>query len=122
MDKTAENLAKLLKEEGISINELSRRTGVPQPSITRTLNKTHKEPRSGIVDPIAKYFGITAAELRGSLKKPIEDGEPLIVSDPQEIELIAVYRGVTERGKAFLLEAARVTKETHPKQKKKNVL
>lgn len=63
---------------GISENALSRATyemfgdenGVPQPTIHRILTGTSKDPKSHTIRRLAKFFGITEAQLRGSATLP----------------------------------------------------
>jgi transcriptional regulator with XRE-family HTH domain len=67
MDKTdiGETLRKLMALADISENELARQTGVPQPTINRILKGESKDPRTGTLDRLSKFFGITASEMRG---------------------------------------------------------
>jgi len=69
-------LADLMREgAGISANELARRTGVPQPTITRILNGESKDPDTRTVTPLASYFGKSVAYLRGetALQESVAD-------------------------------------------------
>lgn len=54
----------------ISANELARRTGVPQPTITRILKGESQDPDTATLAPLARYYSITVSQLRGE--------EPLI--------------------------------------------
>lgn len=62
-------LAELMERHGISQAELSRGSGVGQPTISRILNpsgpKGIKSPSDKQVKPLADYFGISTDELRG---------------------------------------------------------
>lgn len=62
-------LAKLMESynggRGISDNELARKTGVPQPTISRIASGRTIEPKEGNLRALALFFGKTTAELRG---------------------------------------------------------
>lgn len=60
------------KGEPISQNELSRRTGVTQPTIHRILSGESLDPDSATLSPLAAYFEVTPSQLRGD--------EPIIKS------------------------------------------
>lgn len=68
-DKTSEILGKLLEARGLSQADLTRATGVNQPTISRILNpgiaRGIKTPSDKQVRPIAYFFGITVDQLRG---------------------------------------------------------
>mgnify|MGYP001030144912 FL=1 len=51
-------LARLMKQEGISQSGLSRATGVPQPTINRILSQVTQDPRRDSMISIANYFGV----------------------------------------------------------------
>lgn len=57
--------AKIVRGKPISANELSRRTGVPQSTITRILTGKVLDPRAKQVDALAAFFSVSSAELRG---------------------------------------------------------
>ncbi|MDG2117217.1 MAG: helix-turn-helix transcriptional regulator [Porticoccaceae bacterium] len=59
----SKQLAKLMRDQGISQSALSRATGVPQPTINRILSEVTREPRRDSVVRIANYFGITPESL-----------------------------------------------------------
>lgn len=68
MNRLADNLRELMAREGnLSENQLSRNTGVPQPTIHRILNRKVDDPRDGTVRPLAEYFGVTPEQLRTTL-------------------------------------------------------
>lgn len=50
---------------GISDNELGRRTGVSQATITRIANGSTKEPKQESLAPLAAFFGVSLAAIRG---------------------------------------------------------
>ena len=59
-------LARLMKQEGISQSGLSRATGVPQPTINRILSQVTQDPRRDSMISIANYFGVPLESLYGS--------------------------------------------------------
>ncbi|MDT3467912.1 LexA family transcriptional regulator [Stenotrophomonas maltophilia] len=67
MNRLAENLRSLMDVESLSENQLSRNTGVPQPTIHRILSGRVADPRDGTVRPLADYFGVTVEQLRTTL-------------------------------------------------------
>lgn len=71
-----ENLDWLIKASGTNAYELQRATGVPQPTIHRILTGESADPRTATLDPIARYFGITVAELRTENLKEIGSFRP----------------------------------------------
>ena len=68
-----DTLKALMEQRGISQNELGEKTKVPQPTIFRILSGESKDPRHSTVKPIADFFGVTVAQLRGD--------DPMCVSD-----------------------------------------
>jgi transcriptional regulator with XRE-family HTH domain len=59
-------LARLMKQEGISQSGLSRATGVPQPTINRILSQVTQDPRRDSMISIANYFGVPLESLYSS--------------------------------------------------------
>jgi len=68
----SEQLARLMRENGVSQSGLSRGCGVPQPTINRILNEKTKEPRRDSVVRIAKFFNVSPESL---YKEPAEASE-----------------------------------------------
>jgi|TARA_B110000908_G_scaffold120940_1_gene141739 transcriptional regulator with XRE-family HTH domain len=60
------NLQKLLKDFNVSQTELSRKTGVPQPTINRFLNGKTKSPSYSITRKIAGFFDVSVDYLHGN--------------------------------------------------------
>jgi transcriptional regulator with XRE-family HTH domain len=56
-------LSRLMLENNFSQSELSRISGVPQPTINRILNNVTREPRRTAIIKIAKVFGVTSESL-----------------------------------------------------------
>lgn len=67
MNRLADNLRTLMAVESLSENQLSRNTGVPQPTIHRILSGRVSDPRDGTVRPLADYFGVSVEEIRTTL-------------------------------------------------------
>jgi len=64
MNQLADNIRRLMSVEDLSENQLSRNTGVPQPTIHRVLSGKVADPRDGTLRPLAEYFGTSVEELR----------------------------------------------------------
>jgi SOS-response transcriptional repressor LexA len=61
-------LQELMNEAGIeNPNQLARETGMHQPTIFRILSGEIQDPKSKTIEPLAHYFGVTVAQLRGEL-------------------------------------------------------
>lgn len=72
----AEVLFELMKRNSdVSANELWRRTGIPQPTISRILKGESLDPDTSTLGPIAEYFRITVPQLRGELALPWEEDD-----------------------------------------------
>ncbi|MFT8231348.1 LexA family protein [Pseudomonas guariconensis] len=68
-------IAKRMHELGLSGGELSRRSGVPQPTIHRILTGTSVSPRHENVEKIARVLGVTTEWLwKGEGSPPITAG------------------------------------------------
>jgi SOS-response transcriptional repressor LexA len=67
------NLKKLMLSDGkISEGELSRKSGIPQTTIHRILSGQIKESKPSTLRPLAKYFGLTVAQLQGEEPIPLQ--------------------------------------------------
>ena len=73
----SQQLAKLMRENGVSQSGLSRGCGVPQPTINRILNEKTKEPRRESVVRIAKFFDVDPESLYQESDEVREDGDPV---------------------------------------------
>ena len=58
----SENLKRLMRVNGLSQNELSRRLGVSATAVNLWANGTNV-PRAGLMDKICEFFDVTQAEL-----------------------------------------------------------
>ena len=61
-----ENLAALMAHRGISQNALAKATGVPQPTIQRIVRGESADPKTPTVQRLARFFGVSVEELRGT--------------------------------------------------------
>jgi transcriptional regulator with XRE-family HTH domain len=57
----------LMAAQRINQTDLSKKTGVPQPTISRMLNGDTRSPRLSSVSKLAKHFGITLDEFVGGM-------------------------------------------------------
>ncbi len=73
----SQQLARLMRENGVSQSGLSRGCGVPQPTINRILNKKTKEPRRESVVRIANFFGVDPESMYQEPTEVREDGDPV---------------------------------------------
>ncbi|USQ13729.1 LexA family transcriptional regulator [Legionella lytica] len=71
------NLKKLLKKEGISENELSKRIGIPQQMINRIITGINQNPKLSTITPIANYFKISLHELISNAELDTNDTHSL---------------------------------------------
>jgi transcriptional regulator with XRE-family HTH domain len=86
-------LRALMETRAVGQNELADITKVPQPTIFRILKGESKDPRSGTLRPLADYFGLSVAQMRGDEPLP-EDLTKLVGS--------SVVRPVVPQGLAIL--------------------
>jgi len=73
----SQQLARLMRENGVSQSGLSRGCGVPQPTINRILNEKTKEPRRESVVRIAGFFEVAPESLYKESDQIREDGDPV---------------------------------------------
>ena len=73
----SQQLARLMRENGVSQSGLSRGCGVPQPTINRILNEKTKEPRRESVVRIAKFFGVPPETLYKEVEEVNEEADPV---------------------------------------------
>ena len=69
MDYLRSNLKALIEKANTNPTQLSKATGVPQPTIKRILDGTSAEARSRTIAPIAAYFNISVEDLNIDLAK-----------------------------------------------------
>jgi len=97
----------LVKGKPISANELSKRSKVPQSTITRMLSGYVTDPRASSLERIAAYFNVTLAALRGEDVVPVVAGQQLLHRlSPDELELLMIYRSANPTGQVAIAGAA----------------
>ncbi|SDO28940.1 Peptidase S24-like [Halomonas shengliensis] len=69
-DTIRTRLRRLMDDQGYSENELSRRSGVPQPTINRILSGESRSPRGSNVDKISKALGVAPSFLTHGVSAP----------------------------------------------------
>lgn len=75
----SETLNRLMFQQRIKVNELSRRTGIPQPTLQRMVAGTVEHPHRASLKPLAEYFQVSIEQLKGL--QPIPWLQPI---SPQE--------------------------------------
>lgn len=73
----SQQLARLMRQNGVSQSGLSRACGVPQPTINRILNEKTKEPRRESVVRIANFFGVDPESMYQEPTEVQEDDDPV---------------------------------------------
>lgn len=109
--KLHEVLAGLLDKHGLSDNQLAEAVDMSQSTITRIRNGISVDPRNGTVQPIADYFGVSLAQLRGEQPIPglFEAGakaeQPIGATlTPEEIDWIKMGRQLSPKHREVLRE------------------
>lgn len=98
MDYLRSNLKALIEKANTNPTQLSRATGVPQPTIKRILDGTSAEARSRTIAPIAAHFNISVEDLKNvDLAAEASGSEPFVVRELIEPEATARARRITER-------------------------
>lgn len=93
MNNLPRNLRDLMDAVKVSENELSRRTGIPQPTIHRILNNKVDDPRDGTLRPLAAYFGVSVEELRtqipdgSAVREPGPSAPPYAAAETVDVEI-----------------------------------
>ncbi len=111
------NVARILlslmhRADGISENELARRTGVPQSTINRILSGVSRDPKTGTLQPLADYFGVTVAQLRGEASLPGGKDDPLErLLTPRELALLRLFGVLTDGQQDEVLRSLEVEKQ-----------
>lgn len=72
MKKLPQILRSLMEEQGLTVSELARRTGVGQPVIHRLLSGETDNPKVATLSPVASYFAISISQLIGDNAIPKE--------------------------------------------------
>lgn len=67
----SDNLEHLAKIHGLSINELSKKSGVSQPTLHRMVMGTTTSPRRAALESLAAFFNISISQLTGIEPLPL---------------------------------------------------
>ncbi len=117
----AERIDQAMKAAKIpSQNELSRRSGVPQPTIARILKGGGKKgPETGTLVALARALNVELSWLQMGMGDPAQHAKGHAISEvlaaavmqrhwlaPDEAELLNQYRSSTSRGKQLIRLAA----------------
>lgn len=107
----------LCKENGISIAQFCRESGVPQSTITelkhgRTMSLSHKN-----IVKAAEYFNVSTDYLLGNdtKKEPAQTDEPDVL-DGIDLAFYGGYRELNEEDKEVLRDMVRVMRERRKKK------
>lgn len=113
--------AHMIHGKPISANELSKRTGVPQSTITRILNGDVKDPRQKQVQRLADFLKVSVSELRGETengavpeKKDTDTGYLLYIK-PDEAEILTAYRESTPAGQHAIVATVKALAAQSPR-------
>ncbi|WP_392538580.1 LexA family protein [Legionella sp. 227] len=83
------NLQQLMRIHGnISVSELARLTGIPQPTIHHILTGSTKNPRKKALEELSRYFSVSINELIG--QEPLPAVIPDVVKENLQISTIPV--------------------------------
>lgn len=63
--KIGQQLLRLMADKKLRTTELARLVGLPQPTVHRIVTGVCEHPHLSSLEPIANYFGITVAQLKG---------------------------------------------------------
>lgn len=90
-----ENLARVMKEQGLSAYQLGKESGVAPNHIGAILNGKIRTPRSDVLAKLADRLDISADELLGRRDYPAVEQSPSVVRDhdpprPEHIILVPV--------------------------------
>lgn len=83
------NLQQLMRIHGnISVSELARLTGIPQPTIHHILSGSTRNPRKKALEELSRYFSVSINELTG--QEPLPAVIPDAVKENLQISTIPV--------------------------------
>lgn len=85
----AQNLWRLMDSHGLNPTSLERASGVAQPTIYRILKGESQDPRTATIQPLARYFGVTVADLRADHLVVEEEITGYRVARPADVETAA---------------------------------
>lgn len=85
-----DNILKYMRRDGIERKDLAKALGVPYSSLTDWING-NSYPRIDKIERMAKFFGISKAEL-------VEEDPPIHDLSERELRLVSQYRKLTDEG------------------------
>lgn len=87
----SDNLQQLMRIHGnISVSELARLTGIPQPTIHHILTGSTRNPRKKALEELSRYFSVSIDELTG--QEPLPAVIPEAVKENLQISTIPVIK------------------------------
>ena len=89
-----------------SDHAIAEALGVSKQTISAWKNGT-RFPKRPAVRTIAEFFGVSVPWLEGITDDPTACAGPLLPADPQEEELLEIYRGLNAAGQGVLMGTAR---------------
>lgn len=112
------NLKELMRRSDINQLQLSKKTGVPQPTIQRILSGEVGSPSLLVLMPLCNYFGVTLDALVGWSPLPRNVGLP---PPPKltaaEKELLSIYSKAPPGLQSSIIDHARLIKELSSKSR-----
>lgn len=113
MSELYKRIEALCKEQGITITEMCRRTGVPRANLTEL--KMGRQQKIGIdaLSKIAKYFDVSVDYLSGAEQKERQPSDVEGLSE-DEIQLLKAYRDISETDKPVYLQILTLRAEHTP--------
>lgn len=98
-----------LDARGLNVNQLSRISKVPQPTIFRILSGETKDPRSDTVAKLARALGMSSELIKAVPATAIPLMAPAVVyghSDPQTADALQALHAKTRRLRPAIRDAA----------------
>lgn len=85
---TKDVLSELMQQKGIKTEaELSRLTGIHQPTIHRILTGESTDPRSSTIEPLARFFNVQPEVIRGTAVLTAEEKQPTYIA--QQVPVVS---------------------------------
>ena len=106
MGEFKEILRELRIENNLTIKELSERCGYSK-SVICYWEKGLRHPNAAAISVLAKFFNVSTDYLIGNEEPTRGEGISTLKLEPEEEELLRIYRNVSRGGKNILLGNAR---------------
>ena len=115
MGSIGENIKKLREERGLSMNQLAKMIGKSRSAVSQ-YEQGKVIPRMGAVEDMARVFGVDKMQiLDDRADKRAASIADAIMASVELDELAALYRSMTDEGRAQLMIFARGLAATYPK-------